>query len=136
MQIKEYVSFDKDEICALYSSVGWTAYLKDPEKLIKGFENSLCVLAAYENGVLAGLIRAVGDGETVVFVQDLLVRPEYRRKGAGKALIDALLKKYPSVRQAGLITDDTAQTDAFYRACGFSPLGELGCKVYFIFRNN
>ena len=80
MEIKEYTNYNEQEIIGLYSAVGWTAYTDDPESLRKGYENSLLVLGAYEGEKLMGIIRVVGDGATIVFVQDILVFPEYRSR--------------------------------------------------------
>ncbi|HIV90388.1 MAG TPA: hypothetical protein H9744_01690 [Candidatus Eisenbergiella stercoravium] len=76
MEIREYRTYGETDILNLYASVGWTAYTRSPEVLRKGFENSLLTLAAYEGERLIGIIRAVGDGHTVIFIQDLLVLPE------------------------------------------------------------
>ena len=67
MEIRAYTEYDEAEILGLYASVGWTAYTDDPAALRNGFANSLLTLAAYEKAVLAGLIRVVGDGHTVIF---------------------------------------------------------------------
>ena len=96
MTIKEY-RFDPAKTLRLYESVGWTAYTAEPEKLQRAFENSLSVLGAFDGEKLLGIIRAVGDGETIVFIQDLLVFPEYQRKGVGRALVSVVLEKYRDV---------------------------------------
>ena len=83
--------------------------------------------APYEDGELIGLIRAVGDGATVVFVQDLLVAPQKQRQGVGTALLKAVLDRYSNVRQLLLTTDNTPKTIAFYKSLGFSDLSTLGC---------
>ena len=88
---------------------------------------SLLSLAARENGTLVGLLRAVGDGCTVVLVQDLLVRPDHQRRGIGTALMQAALERFRSVRQVQLLTDDTEKTKGFYRSLGLLTLPELGC---------
>ena len=127
MEIRESSTFKEDEILRLYSEVGWTAYTEDAEALRRGFEHSLLVLAAYEDDELLGIARAVGDGFTVVLIQDLLVFPERQRQGVGTALLKAVLARYPDVRQIELVTDDTPKTTAFYRSIGFSELSEIGC---------
>ena len=122
MEIKEYKEYQEDEIQTLYAAVGWTAYTEDLPALERGFQTSLLVLAAYEDGELIGLIRAVGDGATVVFVQDLLVAPQKQRQGVGTALLKAVLDRYSNVRQLLLTTDNTPKTTAFYKSlgcCGF-----------------
>ncbi|MBR5948040.1 MAG: GNAT family N-acetyltransferase [Clostridia bacterium] len=127
IELKPYVEYNETEILALYSSVGWTAYTDAPEKLRLGFENSLYILGAYENEKLVGLIRAVGDGHTVVFIQDILIHPEHQRRGIGGMLLKAVLERYDEVRQIELATDDTEKTVAFYKSLGFAPMTELGC---------
>ncbi|MBR4636173.1 MAG: GNAT family N-acetyltransferase [Clostridia bacterium] len=127
MDIREYTEYKEEEILRLYSAAGWTAYTDDMQSLKQGFLNSLSVLAAYEDGELVGLIRAVGDGFTIVFVQDILVLPEKQRQGIGAALMRALLDRYSEVRQIELTTDNTPKTVAFYRSLGFSEFSETGC---------
>ena len=127
MEIREYRTYNEAEILRLYQSVGWTAYTDHPEVLRKGFENSMLTLAAYEDDQLLGIIRAVGDGYTIVFVQDILVFPEHQRKGIGSALMQSILDRYSHVRQIELATDNTPKTIAFYKSMGFRELSEIGC---------
>ena len=127
MEMREYKIYDEAEILRLYASVGWTAYTDCPDVLQKGFENSLLILAAYEGERLVGMIRTVGDGHTIVFVQDILVFPEYQRKGIGSALLQAILDRYSHVRQIELATDNTPKTIAFYQSMGFREMSEIGC---------
>ena len=127
MEIKAYSDYHEDEILELYSAVGWKAYTENREALRQGFAHSLLILAAYERGELLGIIRAVGDGYTIVFIQDILVFPEKQRQGVGSALLRAMLERYPNVRQIELVTDNTEKTVAFYRSMGFRELSSLGC---------
>lgn len=127
MEIREYRTYNEGEILHLYASVGWTAYTDHPEVLRKGFENSMLTLAAYEGEQLLGLIRTVGDGYTIVFVQDILVAPEYQRRGIGTALLRAILDRYSHVRQIELATDHTPKTIAFYKSMGLREMTEIGC---------
>lgn len=127
MELKEYTKFNADEILSLYTQVGWTAYTENMPALERGYKNSLFVLAAYENDELLGLVRVVGDGATVIFVQDILVFPAIQRRGIGTALLKAVLDRYSDVRQIQLTTDNTPKTVAFYQSLGFTELSELGC---------
>ena len=127
MEIREYRKFNADEILSLYTQVGWTAYTNDMVSLEQGYKNSLLILAAYENNELLGIIRAVGDGFTVIFVQDILVYPQKQRQGIGTALLKAVLDRYSNVRQIQLATDNTPKTTAFYRSLGFKDFSEIGC---------
>ena len=127
MEIREYTKYQEDEIFCLYSQVGWTAYTENMAALKQGFQNSLLTLAAYENNELLGIVRVVGDGFTIVFVQDILVFPAKQRQGVGTALLKAVLERYANVRQIELTTDQTPETAAFYRSLGFTEFSEIGC---------
>lgn len=127
MEIKEYKEYNEEEIARLYTAVGWTAYTDNIRVLREGYKNSMLVLAAYDGDELLGIIRTVGDGATIVFVQDILVFPDKQRQGIGTALLKEILNRYPDVRQIELATDNTAKTMAFYKSMGFSEMSEIGC---------
>lgn len=130
MEIREYKNFRLDEIVNLYRSVGWTNYLERARMLEQAYAGSLCVLGAFESDQLVGIIRAVGDGQTIVFVQDIIVLPEFQRKGIGTKLLKTLMEKYKDVYQMELLTDNTEKTKAFYRSVGFTASDELGCVSF------
>lgn len=52
LEIREYTEYNEKEIVRLYTEVGWTAYTDNLHTLRRGFENSLLVLAAFENDEL------------------------------------------------------------------------------------
>ena len=124
--ILEYKEYYQSEIIDLYRSVGWINYVEHPERLKAGYENSLYVLAAYNGTELVGILRAIGDGATIVFIQDIIVSPKYQRMGIGKKLLKVALEKYKDVYQIELLTDNTEKTIAFYKSVGFSPVNEVG----------
>ena len=130
MEIREYKNFRLDEIVNLYRSVGWSNYLERVNTLQEAYESSLHVLGAYDSGQLVGVIRVVGDGQTIVFVQDIIVLPKYQRKGIGTKLLRTLMDKYKHVYQMELLTDNTEKTKAFYRSVGFTVADEMGCIAF------
>lgn len=130
MEIREYENFRLDEIVNLYRSVGWSNYLERVNTLQEAYESSLHVLGAYDSGQLVGVIRVVGDGQTIVFVQDIIVLPEYQRKGIGTKLLRTLMDKYKHVYQMELLTDNTEKTKAFYRSVGFTVADEMGSVAF------
>ncbi|MDD7383771.1 MAG: GNAT family N-acetyltransferase [Peptoniphilaceae bacterium] len=127
MKIIEYKTFKHDEIKNLYKEVGWISYTDNMCSLEEGYKRSLKILAAFENDELLGIIRAVGDGFTVVFIQDILVFPDKQRQGIGKALLKAMIDLYSNVRQIELTTDITPKTISFYKSVGFKEFSEIGC---------
>lgn len=124
--IREYA--EDAGIWSLYQSVGWGSQYP-PGILKQAFEASLCILVAYHRDAPVGLIRAVGDGVTVVLIQDVLVHPRYQQKGIGTGLIAKLWQRFPRVRQQYVLTDDREETVGFYRAVGFLPVDRLHQKA-------
>jgi ribosomal protein S18 acetylase RimI-like enzyme len=62
--------------------------------IYKPYENLLTLLGAYGENDLVGIIRVVGDGHSIVYIQDIIVRPNHQRNGIGSIL---LLKKVLSM---------------------------------------
>ncbi|BDR60807.1 GNAT family N-acetyltransferase [Lactobacillus xylocopicola] len=120
MEYNTSKNIDLDQLIKLYTSVGWTAYTQSPENLSAAVANSLTVITAIDAGQLVGLIRLVGDGLSIIYVQDLLVQPTYQRRGIGTQLLNLAINQYRSVRQKVLLTEEAAETRAFYEKCGFS----------------
>ena len=130
IDIREYTAYDEREVLPLYKSVGWTNYFRRPEMLANAYKHSLKAYAAYEGDKLLGIIRVVGDGCSVVFIQDLLVYPEYQRKGIGTALLGRVQEEYSSVYQLHLLTENTEKTVAFYESLGFTMDTDMGCRAF------
>ena len=128
--LKEYAVYKEAEILGLYTSLGWTNYTDNPEMLRNAYLNSLKIYGAYVDDKLIGIIRVVGDGFSVIFIQDLLVHPEFQRKGVGTLLLKKVLCEYGSVYQKHLITEDTEKTELFYKSLGFVDNSDIGCKAF------
>ena len=128
--LKEYAVYKEAEILGLYTSLGWTNYTDNPEMLRNAYLNSLNIYGAYVDDKLIGIIRVVGDGYSVIFIQDLLVHPEFQRNGIGTLLLKRMLKEYEIVYQMHLITEDSEKTVSFYKSLGFTDNGDVNCKAF------
>ena len=118
--IKEYSIYNKVEILNLYDSVGWSNYTSNPSMLSNAYKHSLKILGAYDADKLVGIIRVVGDGYSMVYIQDIIVLPDYQRKGVGTLLLEKILFEYKNVYQKVLITDNTEKNIQFYKSLGFT----------------
>lgn len=130
LTIKEYTDIEMEEILPLYEDVGWTNYTNKPDMLEEAYRYSLKVLAAYSKDKLVGILRAVGDGHSIVFIQDIIVLSDYQRLGIGSKLVEELLKAYPDVYQVHLFTDNSEQTVRFYHSLGFKSEAEVGLRAF------
>ena len=119
-----------DEILYLYEAVGWTNYTARPERLRAGYAGSLAVWGAFEGDNLVGVVRVVGDGATIVFVQDLIVAPSHQRTGIGAQLMKAVMNRFSDVYQTELLTDDRSGACALYERLGFVRSDAMGCVSY------
>ena len=115
------------DLLALYSSVGWTNYANNPAMLEQAVKASLWQLAVYDEKELIAYIRIVGDGHSVLLVQDLLVRPDHQRQGIGKKLLEEALATFPNVYQRLLVTEHSEKNLVFYQSLGFVELSEQVC---------
>ena len=118
---------DFGAVLDLYASVGWSNYTNHPRRLEQAFHQSLFVMEAYDEEKLVGLIRAVGDGLTIVFIQDLLVYPHYQRQGIGRSLLQQTLERFKDVYQIQLATEQSGKNLAFYRELGFRRQEDFDC---------
>lgn len=130
IQIKEYLKYDEEEILNLYKSVGWKNYYDNPQIIKNAYKNSLCIMGAYLNDELVGVIRCVGDGYSIIYIQDIIVMPDYQHKGIGSLLIKDVLKKYEDVYQKVLLTDNKKETVDFYKSIGFNSADQYGCVSF------
>ena len=125
---KRNPQLDFAAVLDLYNSVGWSNYTNHPQRLEQAFHQSLFVMAAYDDDEkLVGLIRAVGDGLTIVFIQDLLVYPHYQRQGIGRSLLQQTLERFKEVCQIQLATEQSDKNLAFYRELGFRRQEDFDC---------
>lgn len=121
---------DIESIMELYTDAGWTAYTKNKDKLYRAVNNSLDLLTVWDDKKLIGLLRTVGDGETIIYIQDLLVLKQFQGNGIGRKLIDKIMQEYSDVRQKILLTDSTEKTELFYQTVGFEPVEEYNLKAF------
>ncbi|WP_404447636.1 GNAT family N-acetyltransferase [Sutcliffiella horikoshii] len=121
MEIK--FSRDKDvkleQLETLYNDVEWYAYTKDLDVLQQAIYQSLDVISAWNDDELVALIRVVGDGLTIIYIQDILVLNAYQKQGIATQLVQQILEKYKHVRQKVLLTDEAPDVRHFYEKNGF-----------------
>ena len=132
IRYKEFGAEELERIKDIYRGEGWTAYLQDDEALCRAYENSLYCLGVYDEDTMIGFVRCVGDGEHILLVQDLIIIPEYQRKGIGTALLKQVWDKYSHVRMFQVNTDMADERDNhFYQAMGMKPISDGGMISYF-----
>ena len=124
--VEPVTDVDDEELIALYDAVGWSVYTNAPAVLRAALAGSSYVVAARRGARLVGLARAVSDDASICYLQDVLVLPREQRKGVGRALVQAVLDRYRTVRQKVLLTDDDPGQRAFYESLGYAEVRDHG----------
>ena len=129
-----YSEFGSERLCevkGIYERAEWSAYLGNDEKLRRAFDSSLYILGAFDGDKLVGFIRCIGDGEHIVYVQDMIVDVPYKRQGIGRELMLRTMTRFDDVRMFTLITDaEDKDSRAFYEAVGLTSYDKSGTAGY------
>lgn len=128
--IREDKTLPEDKLQKLYDNNGWILYTNDMKKLVRAIENSQRVLSAWKEDELIGLIRTVGDGETIVYILDILILKEYQNQGIGTELMNQILKESEGIRQKVLLTGIDSPAENLYKKTGFKPASDFNCISY------
>ena len=104
----------------LYLTTGWDSY-KDTsvETIKKALQNSWFVQAVYDKNKLIGVGRLISDGFLQALLVDMIIHPEYQRKGIGTILLRKLIE-YCHKYQIRILTLYAAPNKSkFYERQGF-----------------
>lgn len=113
---------DPEAVLKLYRQAGWwqtdenPEYLQTVEQII---ENSFCFVIATRDDEIIGMGRAISDGVSDAYIQDVTVRQDLRGQGIGKGIIRKLLEHLKShkLQWIGLISEPGYER--FYQGFGF-----------------
>lgn len=109
---------DVDAAVALVRSGYWNAGISNAALATAHRNSSAWVGCRNQDGALVGTARAVSDGAKHAAVYDVMVAPEVRGQGLGRAMVRLLLD-HPAVRSAHKVVLRTRDAHALYRPMGF-----------------
>ena len=108
-----------EDYCNLRANAGMSS--KSIEAAIKGLPHACFNVTLYENDMLIGMGRVIGDGGTVFQIVDIAVKDTYQGLGHGMTIMHEIMKYIESVAEEGtyvsLIADYPA--DQLYEKFGF-----------------
>lgn len=123
--IEDWKSIDFKKIVELYNSVGWSVYTKSPNSLEEAFRFSTYILVAMDGDDVIGLSRSISDNVSIHYLQDILVSPNYQKRGVGRKLLTKALEHFKEVRTHMILTDDEEKQFKFYESLGYKNTREL-----------
>jgi GNAT superfamily N-acetyltransferase len=88
----------EDEVIALYRANEWSS-AERPHELMAALRGSHSLVTARIDGELVGLGNAISDGHLVAYFPHMLVHPDFQRRGIGKKMMAALLRRYEAFHQ-------------------------------------
>ncbi|MCL2486182.1 MAG: GNAT family N-acetyltransferase [Oscillospiraceae bacterium] len=104
-----------DRVCELLAATYW-AEDRSREAILSSIENSLC-FGAYLDDMQVGFARCVTDCATIYWLADVIVNPEHRGKGLGKALVEAVVTHPQMVGLNAILA--TRNAHGLYEQYGF-----------------
>ena len=108
-------------IAGLYRAQGWRQASDDdsPQWIRKLVAGSHCFVVALEGEDIVGMGRAISDGISDAYIQDLTVRSNRRNQGIGSRILRTILERLHAdgLRWIGLIAEPGSSN--LYRLAGF-----------------
>lgn len=104
---------------SLRAAVGWLT--RDAVAAEQGLQGSLYLVSAWLGGQAVGAARIVGDGATVFYIQDVIVRPDCQGQGIGDGLMRHVLAYIEAHACLGAVVGLMAAVgkEVFYERYGF-----------------
>ncbi|MEJ2642783.1 MAG: GNAT family N-acetyltransferase [Desulfosarcinaceae bacterium] len=119
-------------VAHLYAETGWWPDAEDhPELVSRVIQGSCFFMVAREGDDIVGMGRAVGDGVSDAYIQDITVTASRRGEGIATRLVSALIDhlKKRGIDWIGLIAKGGA--GRVYARCGFRPMKDAVPMRYF-----
>ncbi|HOK05128.1 MAG TPA: GNAT family N-acetyltransferase [Victivallales bacterium] len=95
VKIKKVKKVKVSDFKDLYKDAGWwyDEYDKNLSFINKAVKGSYCFVGAFNNkGKMIGMGRAISDGCSDAYIQDLTVLKKYRGKGIGKMIVNEIIR--------------------------------------------
>lgn len=117
----KYNELTAEDFISLWESV-WDG-APSTEQTELALRNTIFRVSVYDGDKPVAMARMIGDMGLNYYIKDVVVRPEYQRKGIGKMLIGELLKfvNENGVKGTGVFVELCAVPDKipFYEKLGF-----------------
>ena len=104
---------------ALYAEAGWVASGESCAFLRPALLGSCVVVGAFEGERLIGLGRALSDGVSDAYIQDVVVSPDFRRRGVGGEIVRRLVSELRDRGVDWIALVGEPGTEKFYAELGF-----------------
>ena len=113
-----------EEIVELYKAGNWWQESPEAREVIPSMiKGSLCFMVARSlEGRIVGMARAISDGYSDAYIQDVVVLKSHRGQGIGRELIRRLTEYCVARKIAWIGVIAEPGTQEFYEGLGYGPL--------------
>lgn len=129
---------DIEEYNYLYDSVGWGAY--DNSIVAEALKNNIYSVSVYDNDKIIGYGRIIGDKAIFLYIQDIMVAPQYQSQKIGTAIMNKLLNKIDELKKINpnikVYLGAVKDKEPFYKKFGFITREEAGLGSAMTLRRN
>ncbi len=125
VEIRTVGQVDRDEFIRLYIDGGWwdDDYYSDTSFIDKIVAGSEVFAGAFDNnGNMTGMGRAISDGCSDAYIQDVVVLKQHRNKGIGGMIIKFIVceLRKRGIDWIGLVAEP--RSEKFYKNLGFKKM--------------
>jgi len=118
IEIREGADLPLKQVRELYRMVRWLHWMR-PRLLKLALQRSDLVVSAWDGRRLIGLVRVLSDGCFNAYIPDILVHPDYHRRGIGRMLIKRIIERFPHVYNMTVVAEEEGGR-RFFHSVGFS----------------
>lgn len=116
---------DRHRFYDLFLTTGWNKnYRLNADKLHEALLNSWYVICVYDKERLVGFGRIICDGVVHALILDMIVHPDYQRKGIGSRILDLMVERCQRHRIRDIQLFCAKDKVGFYSKHGFKPRPE------------
>ena len=108
---------ETEKIIDLLDSSGINRPTDDMERIAKMYSNANLIVSAWDEDLLVGISRSLTDFCYCCYLSDLSIRPEYKKLGIGKKLIELTKEKIGDQTMLLLLSVPSAME--YYPKVGF-----------------
>lgn len=84
---------NQEEYYNLFTTTGWNKdYNLTPEELHKSIQSSWKHISVYSKSILIGFGRIISDGVLHAIIVDLIIHPDFQKKGIGSIILNKLIQ--------------------------------------------
>lgn len=117
--IRNFRTADLEQVRQLLTNEGWAARVSDPDRFDAMLAGATRVMVATKGDQIVAFGRAITDGASNGYLSMVVVHRDFRRRGLGRQIVEALMGTNPDVTWVLRVGEERAGARAFWESLGF-----------------